>query len=343
VVHHRIGWPIALQERLTSRYGNVSGVERLGGWSVARVWLARFEDGRRLVVKATKSRVEPAFYESVAPGLRAAGIGIPGLLSHHESEGRHWLVLEHLPLPFEPAPADQWRPDSGVVRMLARLHALTRGRDFDLPAMGAGRWTPEMTEACLSMFPAEVAARMTPVLWEFESQADALTDPWCWISGDPSPPNWGRRADGTLALFDWELFRPGVPATDLAITVPGLPSREMFALAAEAYLACLSGERGAALGTSIADQPARSLPVAALTRLPWSSEELVEQMCVAKVGTVVAMLAAQATGLARVPEETVSSLVRTVPGWMETLGEADSPSPRARGEEPESFGSGTGG
>jgi hypothetical protein len=44
-----------------------------------------------------------------------------------------------------------------------------------------------------------------------------------------------------------------------------------------------------------------------------------------------------------VPEETVSSLVRTVPGWMETLGEADSPSPRARGEEPESFGSGTGG
>jgi hypothetical protein len=336
-------WPPKLLEYLAGAHGRLVGVERLGGWSVAEVWLAHFEDGARVVVKGTTNPVEPAFYDSVAPRLRAAGIGIPELLGHLAYDGRDWLVLEHLPLPFESAPPDAWRPDPGIVSTLARLHAFTRGRDFDLPAMGAGRWTPEMTEACLSMFPAEVAARIAPVLWEFESQADALTDPWCWISGDPSPPNWGRRADGTLALFDWELFRPGVPATDLAITVPGLPSREMFALAAEAYLACLSGERGAALGTSIADQPARSLPVAALTRLPWSSEELVEQMCVAKVGTVVAMLAAQATGLARVPEETVSSLVRTVPGWMETLGEADSPSPRARGEEPESFGSGTGG
>ena len=328
MVDETIDWPEELLEGLQTRHGDLLGVDRLAGWTVAQVWLARFEDGTRLVVKGTTSRVEPAFYESVAPRLRAAGVGIPELLGHLEHEGRHWLVLEHLPLPFEAAPSGDWRPDAGVVSTLVRLHALTPGREFDLPATGAGRWTPEMTTACLTMFPAEVATRLAPTLREFESRAAELAQPWCWISGDPSPPNWGRRADGTLALFDWELFRPGIPATDLAITVPGLPSREMFALAAEAYLACLSGERGAAQGTSIADEPARSLPVAALTGLPCSSEELVEQMCVAKVGTVVAMLAAQATGRARVPEATVRMLMESVPAWLETLHTPYSPSPR---------------
>ncbi len=50
----------------------------------------------------------------------------------------------------------------------------------------------------------------------------AISEPWCWISGDPNPRNWGLRADGTPVLFDWELFGPGTPATDLAIIVPGL-------------------------------------------------------------------------------------------------------------------------
>ncbi|MGH2608467.1 MAG: phosphotransferase family protein [Tepidiformaceae bacterium] len=289
-------WPEQLLEHLRVRHGELAGIERLGGWSVAEVWRVRFE-GSSVVVKATRSAVEPAFYDRVAPELRAARVPIPEVELNLEAEGRHWLVLEHLPEPFVPPLAERWAPDPAVVAALASLHSATRRRTFDLPETAAGTWTPAMTSSALSLFPEGVAASLEDALRQYEARAAALAGPWCWISGDPSPPNWGRRADGTLALFDWELFRPGVPATDLAITVPGLPTREMFALAAEAYVA---------------------LPESA--GLAWSPADLVEQMCVAKVGTVVAMLAAQASGRARVPKATVAWLIEGLPGWLESVG-----------------------
>jgi hypothetical protein len=54
--------------------------------------------------------------------------------------------------------------------------------------------------------------------------------------------------------------------------------------------------------------------------LPWSLEALARDVALAKLATVVMLLAANAEGRARVPEEHVVRLVAAVPAWLNTLG-----------------------
>jgi aminoglycoside phosphotransferase (APT) family kinase protein len=119
--------------------------------------------------------------------------------------------------------------------------------------------------------------------------------PWCWISGDPNPLNWGLRADGSLVLFDWELFGPGTPAIDLAIIIPGLGNAVQYAAVADYYVdlwAC---------------QP---------DPLPWTNAQLARNVALAKIASVVRLLAAHADGSARVGDELVSWLVNKTPAWI---------------------------
>jgi aminoglycoside phosphotransferase (APT) family kinase protein len=288
------GWPASIVSHLRTQYGGTVAVERPGGMSIARVWRVCFNNGS-IIVKASPREAESAFYARVAPKLRRAGIPIPraDLIEHHD--GMHWLVLEDLPLPLYAPASDTTLPVPEVTAVLARLHRVTRGQSFDIPVSRAGRWAEQQTASMLSWFDDGTRAAITPVLERWRDESRHLPEPWCWISGDPSPPNWGRRTDGSLALFDWELFRPGVPATDIAITVPGLPDVSMLEGAARRYLDAWStfGEP-----------------------LPWSLERFVRDMAVSKVGTVVVMMAAQATGAANVPADHIAALVATVPGWV---------------------------
>jgi aminoglycoside phosphotransferase (APT) family kinase protein len=195
-------------------------------------------------------------------------------------------------------PPDRWQPDPRVVAVLVRLHQTTHHLSLDFPDTPTHAWTDEMTDAALRCFPADVAEELTPRLRVFQRQAAHLADGWCWISGDTAAANWGVRPDGTLALFDWELFRRGVPAGDLAPVVPGLGDADMFRLLATRYV----------------DQWQRSGEL-----LPWSLDALTRDIALAKLSTVVMLLAAYVQQRARVPDAHVARLVTAVPPWLNAL------------------------
>ena len=113
--------------------------------------------------------------------------------------------------------------------------------------------------------------------------------------GRSQPAQLGFRADGSPVLFDWELFGPGTPAIDLAIVIPGLGNAGQYAAVAESYVALWS-------------QPS--------DRLPWTVEQLARDIALAKVASVVRLLAAHADGAARVGEALVTWLVDQAPAWL---------------------------
>jgi hypothetical protein len=289
-----------VRDFLNQRIGRQASVERLGGMSVARVYRVR-SAGRSVVVKTSPRTAEARFYERVAEPLRRAGVPAPRLEHLTWTPDGPWLVIEDIPAPFPTPSADSWQPDMRVMAVLARLHRATRAWTPDFPDAPPRAWTDQATETALSVLPPDTARAITPPLRALQHEAARLASGWCWISGDASPPNWGLRADGSPALFDWELFRRGVPASDLAPAVPGLPAPEQFRLAAAAYLAAWR-DMGEAL--------------------PWSLDELARDVAVAKVATVVMLLSAHATNAARVPDHYIAWLLADVPPWLARLARA---------------------
>ena len=292
-----IDWPEAVAAHIRRVYGPPLFVEPLGGMSVARVFRLRFPEGS-VVIKTSPRPAEALFYERVAGRLREAGVPIPALEWVAHLPGAHWLILEDVPYPLPVPPPDRWRPDPRIVAVLARLHRATRGWSPDFPESPARLWTDHVTDAALGCFPTAVADDLAPALRALQREAAHLADGWCWISGDASPPNWGVRGDGSLALYDWELFRRGVPAGDLAPTVPGLGDMDKFRQVAAGYL----------------EEWGRSGEV-----LPWSLDELGRDIAVAKVATVAMLLRAHADNVARVPGDFVARLVEAVPPWVRSL------------------------
>lgn len=300
-MQHTDSWPPALLAHLHAAHGEFLTVERLGGMSVARVYRADFTHGS-VVVKGSPRPGETLFYEGIAARLREAGVPIPAIEWSGHANGEHWLVMEYLPEPVLWAPAEAWRPLPAVITTLARLHHATRGWPVDAHPAPAHAWTDTITNSALRCLPAIMRAEAAPVLARLQQEAVHLSAPWCWISGDASPPNWAARTGGSPVLFDWELFRPGLPAADLAPTVPGMPPPAHIRLAAEAYAAAWQ-----ALG-----EP-----------LPWSVEELGKDIAVAKAATLAMLLAAHSERRARIPEEYIARLVAALPGWLGNHGWMD--------------------
>ena len=289
-----VDWPGAVVAHLQDTHGSPTAVERLGGMSVASVWRAQFVAGSA-VVKSSPRPAESRFYRTIAPGLRDAGVPVVRVECLAGFARRYWIIMEDVPGALPVPSADQWRPDPRVVSSLVTLHAATRGASFELD-VGPLRWQPGATEAALEPLPAHVRERIQGPLHAMQPLAAKLEEPWCWISGDPSPPNWGVRPDGSVAHFDWELFRPGTPAGDLAPVVPGLLEPSAFRRAADAYLEAASKQQ---------------------LDVPWQPAELAKDIAVAKAAAVVMLLRAHATGAARVPEAYVSALLDALPGWLE--------------------------
>jgi hypothetical protein len=289
--------PDVIARRVLDTYGPPVAVERLGGMSLARVFRLHVQGGS-VIVKTSPKPAESLFYERVAGRLRDDGVPIPRLEWSTHLPDSHWIAIEDLPLPLAVPPPERWRPDPRVLSVLARLHRATRDWGADVHPSPTVTWTDTATEAAAGCFPGAVAVEQAAVLRQLQEEARHLRTGWCWIAGDASPPNWGVRHDGSVALFDWELFRPGMPAVDLATTVPGLGEPPAYRHTADAYLAA-----------------ARA---AALT-VPWSADQLARDIALAKVATVVLLLQAHATGAARVPADVIDRLTATVPEWSRGL------------------------
>jgi aminoglycoside phosphotransferase (APT) family kinase protein len=290
------GWPERLRDQIERRAGTRYSVERLGGMSLSGVWRVSGTAGSA-IIKASSSGYEARFYRDVAPSLRQTGIPIPELLLALDDGTRHWLLLEDIPVPLPIATGSGWQPDREVVTILARLHAATRATPPRLANPPFRGWTDAMTQSALGCLP-DRPADLERLLAALQREAQTLVQPWCWISGDPNPRNWGMRAGAEPVLFDWELFGPGVPATDLAIIVPGIGDHAAYARVAAAYHASWAGQ----------------------DPLPWDTTELSGQIAVAKISTVVQLLDSHVTGTARIGDDLLAWLVDAVPDWLRSLG-----------------------
>jgi aminoglycoside phosphotransferase (APT) family kinase protein len=290
-------WPPALVAQLRQTHGAPTGIEQLGGMSGGRVWRVRCATAS-LIVKLSASPAEARFYEQVAEPLRAAGVPSPRMeWALHEPDA-HWLILEDIPAPLPVQTPATWSPDARVIAILARLHAVTRANPPNLQDAQPQAWTDAMTSSALTFFSPEVAATLALRLRQLRQASQPIFTPWCWVSGDPNPLNWGQRDDGSPVLFDWELFGPGTPAIDLAIIIPGLGHAEQYAETAECYVEHWARQSAA---------------------LPWTSAVLARDIALAKIASVVRLLAAHADGSARVNDELVTWLIDQAPARIDTL------------------------
>ncbi|MBE5106039.1 hypothetical protein IGI01_12210 [Bacillus thuringiensis] len=88
--------------------------------------------------------------------------------------------------------------------------------------------------------------------------------PFCCVSGDPNPTNWGIRNNNQLVLFDWERIGYGSPVIDLAIIIPGL------------------GTTDKSLESSIANTCLNLWKTTSIS-FPYSASELIQQITLAKI------------------------------------------------------------
>lgn len=281
---------------LREHHGEPTAIDRLSGMSVASVYRVHCARGS-VVAKVSRRPGEAAFYREIAPRLAESGVNTPRVELVLEVLGDRWVVMEDVAGRPDFAPPERWQPHPGVMAVLARLHRATRDADFDFPWQTTAPWSESDSEAAAGAYGEDIRATVLGLFETFRAESFE-GESYCWISGDTSPRNWGQRPNGELVLFDWELFRRGMPASDLAPAVPGLPERSEFAAAARAYAAAWreSGEE-----------------------LPWPITAFKRDIAVAKVRTLVMLLAAHTRGLARVPDDYVASLVARTPAWLEDL------------------------
>ena len=279
--------------------GTLIGRELLGGMSLARVERLRGERGSA-DLKQAPTPVEFAFYTTVALGLRSVGVPIPALIGASAPGAPTWLLLEDVSLPL-PAPSPDGQPDVRLLAALARLHRATRDASLRLPSTSQPPWSAGASgadiTAALACFPAAYRAGLRSLLRRCVPRPAEARAGACWISGDPNPRNWGARADGSVALFGWELFQRGEPASDLAISVAGLGDRATFRAVAERYLA---------LPDAVSDAPG-------------DIDGLANAMAGQKVLTVVRVLASSTRGTAQPPPGLIATLVVRVSRWLEGL------------------------
>ena len=245
---------------------------------------------RTLVVKRARPS-EWAFYDTAAPLLRHAGVGIPDRLWSLDLGDASWLVLEYIPRPL---PRERWLADPATMVFLRRLHG-AQLPSLDLPGGFRPAWSGSMTTAALDTLPAERSERLRPIMRRFQEEAGPLFEPRHPISGDPNPTNWGLRDDGTAVLFDWERFSHGTAALDLAITIPWLSESGAYRQVAAAYLAA-------------APDGAEARQVAALAR----------QVAVAKVWNVVEYLSLVTLGGLR-QSPRVEAVIQAASDWLTSV------------------------
>ena len=201
--------------------------EKLSGGLTGRaVHRVKLED-RNVVVKANVAPREAAFYRNFAPVLNANGVRTPKLEMIAETGDETWLVIEHIP---NLLPKKRWLADPQVLETLRRLHEFK----FDHAPELAFRptWTQAMNAHALQFLPKHLEEKLE----DFRALAQPLLEPRNLISGDPNPMNWGVLENGEPVLFDWDRFGLGTPTLDLAITVPGLGSRNDYEKVATTYL-----------------------------------------------------------------------------------------------------------
>jgi hypothetical protein len=287
--------PDDLRAVLNSSFGNIvdeQSLSSVAGDGATRLW---FEDGKSVIVKGSPSPRERNFYERHANLVRHLGVGVPYLYwSGTDCIGQNWIAIEDIPNPF---PQERWDCDREQIKMLFWLHSGTwKDRRLTLePEAYQPAWAQEMTRCASEWFAAgSQRDQVANQLMMLQREAQELFQPLCSISADPNPTNWRMRKKGELVLIDWERFSYGHPAIDLAITMPGLGSKDgaMEAQLADLYRECWKGGTGS---------------------VPTELDGLERLIRVAKLWSVVEFISDAKLEPERYPKQTVAYIVRELP------------------------------
>jgi aminoglycoside phosphotransferase (APT) family kinase protein len=277
-------WPEPVRRAVEAEVGADPVVEPLPGLGGRPVARASGPNGA-VVVKQDPHPREVAFYRDVAP-LLEPGISVPRAVVVDERS----LVLEHV---AEPLPRDRWLADTSMMRSLAAVHRSSAARDR-LADPFRPSWTPDLTAAAVDRLDPDDRGATARAVDRLSHEAERWLSGEALVSGDPNPLNWGQRLDGTLVLFDWERAGVATPAVDVAITVPGLPTRDQLEIAATAYLAVQHRDH-----------------------VHWSHDDFTRGLAVAKTWTFVELLAERRDDPALV--EVQDRLAAALPGWVAAL------------------------
>lgn len=204
-----------------AREASLSGVAGDGG--VARFI---FHTEQSVIVKCSPTPRERNFYERCASLIQRTGVGIADLYwSGSDYTGRYWIVIEDV---LKPLPQERWVCDPEQIEMLFRLHSGTwKDRIWTLNEEAYRPvWNEELTRRACEWFDATERNKVENHLTTLQREAQVLFQSICCISADPNTTNWRMRDNEDLILIDWERFSYGHPAVDLAITMPGLGSKD---------------------------------------------------------------------------------------------------------------------
>lgn len=205
------GGVLAEVERLVGHPYDATPLAGLSGATVVEV----VGPCGRVVVKGPVGPAERHVTTVLEPALREGGVRIARCLAVVEQPRGPWLVLEHLPRAW---PRERWGADPEALAVLCSLHAI----DGSLPASVPGRFAPSWDDRLTRR-----AADLLGVagLDDLQRRAGRLFEPVTVVSADPNPLNWRLDTDGRACLVDQGRLTLARPELDLAILLPGLPTR----------------------------------------------------------------------------------------------------------------------
>lgn len=229
-------FPQSIQQFLIESYGEPLFIHKLNGIKAeGGCYRAGFSNQSIIVKQMTKPQ-EYLFYNKCSSLLKEFNKHIPSLYWSYKDENKYWIVVEDIPYAL---PKERWRKaDEQVLRALFLFHTESWGKSLPIENFYIPKWDHRLTESVLALYSDKTGNQLQLLLIKTQEDSQQLFKPYCWISADTNPTNWGVRKDGSVVLFDWERISCGSPAIDLSIIMPGLgtPDNSLELSIAKKYL-----------------------------------------------------------------------------------------------------------
>ncbi|WP_051957339.1 phosphotransferase family protein [Bacillus sp. UNC322MFChir4.1] len=251
--------PEPVQQFIKKNYGNPKGINELNGVNKEKgvSCLQLLFEKTSIIIKNTAYKREYDVYNHLASSFQSKEIHIPDTYYTYEEKNTYWFVIEDIPLSF---PKTRWKGDIEQIKYLFTLHFNTWNQNLKINEPFIFQWNESLNSKALKLLP----LNLKTVIEDLRIVSKDIFFPFCCVSGDPNPTNWGIRNNNQLVLFDWERIGYGSPVIDLAIIIPGLgtTNKSLEASIANTYL---------------------NFWKATSTSFPYSASELIQQITLAKI------------------------------------------------------------
>lgn len=229
-------FPESIQQFLIKLHGKPFRIDKLNGIKAEGGCYRVDFSNHSIIVKQMAKPQEYLFYYKCSSLLKEFRKNIPSLYWSYKDENKYWIVIEDIPYALS---KERWRQaDEQVLRTLFLFHTESWGKSLPIENFYIPKWDHRLTESVFALYSDKTGNQLQHLLIKAQEDSQQLFKPYCWISADTNPTNWGVRKDGSVVLFDWERICCGSPAIDLSIIMPGLgtPDNSLELSIAKKYL-----------------------------------------------------------------------------------------------------------